>query len=109
MDIDALKTTLEQANLASIAIGFAAGFLFSFNPVALASIPVSLAYVTKAHETRRAVLYGAMFIVGMIVTQMFLGLIAGLSGAGSNPCSGGNGAWFWDPCSSFWDWYGPVG
>jgi cytochrome c-type biogenesis protein len=81
MDIDALKTTLEQASLASIAIGFAAGFLFSFNPVALASIPVSLAYVTKAHETKRAVLYGAMFILGMIATQVLLGLIAGLGGA----------------------------
>ena len=31
-----------------------AGFLFSFNPVALAAIPVSLAYVTKVHEPRRA-------------------------------------------------------
>ena len=81
MDIDALKTTLEQASLASIAIGFAAGFLFSFNPVALASIPVSLAYVTKAHETTRAVVYGAMFILGMIATHVLLGLIAGLGGA----------------------------
>ncbi len=81
MDIDALRTTLEQATTASIAIGFAAGFLFSFNPVALAAIPVSLAYVTKAHETKRAVLFGSMFILGMIVTHVLLGLIAGLGGA----------------------------
>jgi len=59
----------------------AIGFLFSFNPVALASIPVSLAYVTKAHETRRAVLFGSMFILGMILTHIVLGLAAGLGGA----------------------------
>lgn len=81
MDIDALKTTLEQASLASVAIGFAAGFLFSFNPVALASIPVSLAYVTRAHETKRAVQFGAMFVLGMILTHAVLGLIARLGGA----------------------------
>lgn len=62
-------------------MGLAIGFLFSFNPVALASIPVSLAYVTKAHETRRAVLFGSMFILGMILTHIVLGLAAGLGGA----------------------------
>ena len=48
MDIEAVRNTLEQASLAPLAIGFAIGFFFSFNPVALAAIPVSLAYVTKA-------------------------------------------------------------
>lgn len=81
MDLDALKSTLEQASPASIAIGFAAGFLFSFNPVALASIPVSLAYVTKAHETKRAVVFGSMFVLGMILMHVLLGLAAGLGGA----------------------------
>ena len=33
--------------------------MFSFNPVSLASIPVTLAYVTRAREERRAVLLGA--------------------------------------------------
>ena len=36
MDIEAVRNTLEQASLASLAIGLAIGFLFSFNPVALA-------------------------------------------------------------------------
>lgn len=81
MDLDALRSTLEQAGPTSVAIGFAAGFLFSFNPVALASIPVSLAYVTKAHETRRALVFGSMFVLGMIVTHALLGLAAGLGGA----------------------------
>jgi len=80
MDLDALRTTLEQASLASLGIGLAAGFLFSFNPVALAAIPVSLAYVTKAHETKRAVFFGAMFIAGMVVIHLFMGFAAGLGG-----------------------------
>jgi len=66
MDIASVRHTLEQANLASIGIGFLLGFLFTFNPVALASIPVSLAYVTKATEAKKAVLFGAMFILGMV-------------------------------------------
>jgi cytochrome c-type biogenesis protein len=81
VDIESLRSTLEQASVASLAMGLAIGFLFSFNPVALASIPVSLAYVTKAHETRRAVLFGSMFILGMILTHIVLGLAAGLGGA----------------------------
>lgn len=56
------------------------GFLFTFNPVALASIPVSLAYVTKAREPKKAVLYGGMFILGMVAAQGALGLIAGFGG-----------------------------
>lgn len=59
-----------------------AGFLFSFNPVALAAIPVSLAYVTKVHEPRRAMRFGAMFIAGMILTHVLLGAAAGLDGLG---------------------------
>jgi len=80
MDLETLRSTLEQASLASLGVGFAAGFLFSFNPVALAAIPVSLAYVTKAHETKRALLFGAMFVAGLIVTHLIMGFIAGLGG-----------------------------
>lgn len=80
MDLSTLQTTLEQASLASVAIGFTAGFVFSFNPVALAAIPVSLAYVTKAREAKTAIFFGAMFIAGMIITHVVLGFIAGLGG-----------------------------
>ncbi|TAL73928.1 MAG: cytochrome C biogenesis protein, partial [Burkholderiaceae bacterium] len=59
---------------------FLLGFVFTFNPVALASIPVSLAYVTKAREPKTATLYGGMFILGMVITQTLLGLIAGFGG-----------------------------
>ncbi|WP_024973278.1 cytochrome c biogenesis CcdA family protein [Ralstonia pickettii] len=80
MNIESLRAMLEQASLASLGIGFLLGFVFTFNPVALASIPVSLAYVTKAREPKTATLYGGMFILGMVITQTLLGLIAGLGG-----------------------------
>jgi cytochrome c-type biogenesis protein len=80
MDLQALQTSAEQAGMAGLLASFLAGFLFSFNPVAFAAIPVSLAYVMKAHEAQRAMLYGSMFIVGMVVIHVLLGLIAGLGG-----------------------------
>lgn len=80
MDIESWRGILEQAGAASLGVGFLLGFLFTFNPVALASIPVALAYVTKTHEPRKAALYGGLFILGMIVMQAALGLIAGLGG-----------------------------
>jgi cytochrome c-type biogenesis protein len=82
MDIEALRQTLEQASLASLIAGFTMGFLFSFNPVALAAIPVAVALATKAHAPQRAVLYGGMFIFGMVLTHAVLGLAAGLGGSG---------------------------
>jgi cytochrome c-type biogenesis protein len=82
MDLQTLQAVAEQAGMAGLGASFLTGFLFSFNPVAFAAIPVSLAYVTKAHETRRAALLGSMFIFGMIVIHGLLGLIAGLGGHG---------------------------
>ena len=80
MDIETVRNTLEQASLASLAIGLAIGFFFSFNPVALAAIPVSLAYLTKAQAPQRTALLGSMFVLGMIVTHALLGLVVGLGG-----------------------------
>jgi cytochrome c-type biogenesis protein len=80
MDIESVRHTLEQANLASIVVGCALGFVFTFNPVALASIPVSLAYVTKAHEAKKAALFGGMFILGMVLAQALLGFISSFGG-----------------------------
>ncbi len=80
MDADALRQAVEHAGLAAAGIAFLTGFVFSFNPVALASIPVSLAYVTRGRDKGHSLLFGAMFIAGMILAHVILGLIAGLGG-----------------------------
>ena len=80
MDADALRQAAEHAGYAAAGIAFLAGIVFSFGPVALASIPVSLAYVTRGRDKNQALLLGAMFIFGMILTHAVLGLVAGLGG-----------------------------
>jgi cytochrome c-type biogenesis protein len=80
MEPETLRQAAEHAGIAAAGIGFLAGLAFSFNPVAMASIPVSLAYVTKARERNQAILFGAMFILAMILTHGVLGFVAGLGG-----------------------------
>ena len=80
MDVEQLRLVAQQASIASLLIGFTTGFLFSFNPVALAAIPVSLAYVTKSHEQRVAVHYAAAFVLGMLIVHIALGAIAAAGG-----------------------------
>lgn len=80
MDIETLRQTVEQAGLAAVGLSLLAGLLFSVNPVAIAAIPVSLAYVTRAREKRTAMALGGMFIAGLIATHVFLGLAAGFGG-----------------------------
>jgi cytochrome c-type biogenesis protein len=80
MEAQTLRQAIENAGLAAAGVAFLAGFLFSFNPVALASIPVSLAYVTKGRKRNQALLFGTMFISGMVLTHVVLGFIAGLGG-----------------------------
>ena len=82
MDADQLQAAVQQVSWASLVIGFTTGFLFSFNPVALASIPVSLAYVTKSHEKRVATGYAIAFVIGMLLVHVLLGAIAALGGIG---------------------------
>ena len=81
METDALRQAVEHAGFATLAAAFLAGLVFSFNPVAVASIPVSLAYVTKARTTRQSILFGVAFTLAMIVVQVLLGFIAGLGGS----------------------------
>ncbi|OJW21263.1 MAG: cytochrome C biogenesis protein [Rhodospirillales bacterium 69-11] len=80
MDVETLRSAVEHAGIAAAGVAFLAGLAFSFNPVALASIPVSLAYVTKGRDRGQALLFGSMFILGLILTHGVLGLIAGLGG-----------------------------
>ena len=81
MGTEAWLQLVQQGGMAATIAAFLAGLVFSFNPVALAAVPVALAYVTKARETRQAVLYGAMFVLGMLVTHAVLGFLAGLGGS----------------------------
>jgi len=82
MDSDSLSQILAHGEWVAVGIAFLAGLTFSFNPVALAALPVSLAYVTRAREPRQALQYGAMFVLGMIFTHGILGAAAGAGGAG---------------------------
>ena len=75
-----LGAAVAHISLAAAGISFLAGLVFSFNPVAFAAIPVSLAYVTKARERPQAILFGSMFVLGMIITHAALGFTAGLGG-----------------------------
>ena len=75
-----LREAVTHVSMAAAGISFLAGLVFSFNPVAFAAIPVSLAYVAKARERSQAILFGSMFVLGMIVTHAVLGFIAGLGG-----------------------------
>ena len=56
------------------------GFFFSFNPVALSSIPLVLAYVTKTDSRRQTVFQVGAFIAGLLLTHIVIGAIAGKSG-----------------------------
>lgn len=80
MDIESLRAALTHASAAALLVGFTAGFVFSFNTVAIASIPVTLAYVTKANAPQRAVWLGTAFILGLLVTHVVLGVAAALGG-----------------------------
>jgi cytochrome c-type biogenesis protein len=88
IEAEALRSAVEHAGFAAAVVGFIAGLAFSFNPVALASIPVSLAYVTKGRDKSQALLFGSMFLLGMILTHVVLGLIAGLGGKWASEVTG---------------------
>jgi len=97
MDVEALRSAVEHAGFAAVGVGFLAGLAFSFNPVALASIPVSLAYVTKGRDKGQAVLFGSMFILGLVLTHGVLGLIAGLGGKWAADLTGRGWGYFLGP------------
>ena len=80
LEKDALLANLQKTGIAALGIAFLAGFIFSFNPVSFASIPVVLAYVTRAHEKRQALTLGGAFIAGMILTHVVLGMAAASGG-----------------------------
>ncbi len=80
-DSDALRQAVETAGPLALAISFIAGLAFSFNPVALAAIPVSLAYVTRARKGEQALMLGTAFVVGMLAMHVLLGAVADFGGS----------------------------
>jgi len=80
LDIETFKNVLTEASWAGVGLAFLVGFIFSFNPVSFASVPVVLAYVTKVHEQRSAFLMAGAFVSGMILTHVVLGTTAALGG-----------------------------
>ncbi|MDH5361399.1 MAG: sulfite exporter TauE/SafE family protein [Gammaproteobacteria bacterium] len=81
INISELKLALQQPGGFALWLGFLSGFVFSFNPVAIASIPVVLAYVTRAQEPGRAITLGGAFILAMLLTHVVLGIAAAMGGS----------------------------
>lgn len=77
---EALRQAVEAMGYGAVGIGFLAGLAFSVNPVAVAAIPVALAYVTQARERHEAMRLGGLFVAGMLATHVLLGLVAALGG-----------------------------
>lgn len=80
LDLDAYAAGLDAGGIAALAIAFGAGVLFSFNPVAFGSIPVAIAYVTRARTQGEALKLGGAFIAGLVLTHVLLGVFAALAG-----------------------------
>ena len=71
---------MQQASLLGLSAALVTGFLFSFNPASFATVPVVLAYVTKARALKEAVMLCGGFIAGMVTTHVVLGIGAALGG-----------------------------
>lgn len=91
MDAASLRQAVLQAGPSALGISLLTGFLFSFNPVALTSIPVALAYVTKARTPRQSRVFAGMFIAGLVLTHVVLGGAAGWVARALKHCSAATG------------------
>lgn len=82
MDLETLRQLAAQGLGTASGISLLAGLLFSVSPLAIAALPVPLAYVTRAREPREAARYGLAFVVGLIAAHALLGAVAGFGGQG---------------------------
>ena len=80
LDSGMMPSVLQHPSFAALALGFGTGFLFSFEPLALASLAVGVTYVTRGRRRPSALWLTGAFLAGMIVTQAFLGGIAAAGG-----------------------------
>ena len=73
MDMEQLRAVAQQASFASLLIGFTTGFLFSFNPVALAAMASKRLVVPLIRELGyRRVLVGNTILVGLAMASFAL-------------------------------------
>ena len=80
MTPESLRLAVEHQGIIPLGIAFLTGLLFSVSPVAIASVPVALAYVTKSRRRSEAIQFGVAFVIGMLATHVALGVLAGLIG-----------------------------
>ena len=73
MDIETLRLALQKASVTALGPRFLAVLIFAFIPIVFASIPVMLAYITKAHEPRRATLLGVAAALGSAWASTIMG------------------------------------
>lgn len=74
------ETWMQMGGMSGLVAALIAGFLFSFTPVAFTSIPVVLAYVTRARALKEAITFGLAFAAGLTLTHVILGIGAALGG-----------------------------
>lgn len=88
MELETLRQLASQSVGVASGVSLLAGLFFSLSPLAIAALPVPLAYVTRAREPKEAVRYGLAFIAGLIAAHMLLGAMAGLGGQGVQALAG---------------------
>lgn len=88
MELETLCQLASQSVGVASGISLLAGLFFSLSPLAIAALPVPLAYVTRAREPREAARYGLAFIAGLIAAHALLGAAAGLGGQGVQALAG---------------------
>lgn len=82
MELETLRQLADRGLWAASGISLLAGLFFSLSPLAVAALPVPLAYVTHARAPKDATRFGLSFLAGMIGAHALLGLAASFGGQG---------------------------
>lgn len=80
MELETLRQLADRGLWTASGISLLAGLFFSLSPLAVAALPVPLAYVTRARAPKEAARFGLSFLAGMIGAHALLGLAASFGG-----------------------------
>ncbi|WP_439889167.1 cytochrome c biogenesis CcdA family protein [Pseudomonas sp. MBLB4123] len=80
MELEALQQAIAQGTLLAAGLSLLAGLVFSLNPLALAALPIPLAYLSQVRSPRDSARYSLMFVAGMLSAHALLGFLAGAGG-----------------------------